>query len=608
MAQSFTYDGSSLANVIRSTVQLTEQANHGEVGSGSWTTDDDAGTVEIVGHKAVTAVQSSCSFTRTFSGYVGGRQYSRGERHTTGAGRQIEFSLLDINARLGFYVIRGRSWNRPRETISARLTALLASSFLSTLVVDDGFVDYPTDELDKNDYRGQFPLDVIRDCALVVGYNYFVYWSTNVNDAALWFRDSNASTAFSSSLQISNVMADIDSSTTFAASQDTSLERDPSQVYSGVFLPFAKGSVFRSRAATAANFEPRHGVAPNSQVKRRAKAVALADHYLFERRNEEDRITTTLRLPAAKVNLVRAGQRIQGKFSHYATEGYGSYSWFRVLERTVSHPMNDDNAYDCRLVLSPQEGGCSVQPTHVQDHYAEGVEGPTDYRTWSFDAPSTSGNLIILATQSTTGAGDCIDPPAGWTWAVQNELLNTGDTGGWRANVFYKTSAGEQNVLVGFESTGGSQPRGVVMEYAGLTNPTLDSMSSLLREHDLGYCNVPTTSYPDGPCLVLGLGFFPLGPGSGKHLTENGSGELVYGLVPDPPGLGSIDCHAADAGQAGAPIGANCYGAGVGKIGAIHELRGTADTSGSTASWIMGFTDNGWILSMGLVFTGDNCD
>src|SRR5258705_27661 len=117
------------------------------------------------------------------------------------------------------------------------------------------------------------------------------------------------------------------------------------------------------------------------------------------------------------------------------------------------------------MVLSPQEGGCSVTPTRVQDHYMEGVETPADYRTYSFDAASTPGNLIILAALATTGADDVVAAPAGWTWPVQNELLDTGAPTAWRGNVFYKKSEGETSVTVQFQSTGAAaQPRGVLIE------------------------------------------------------------------------------------------------------------------------------------------------
>lgn len=431
MAQSFNYDGGALTTVRREDVSLTEKADHGDVGSGTVVIDDDAGTIEIVGHKSFTARQTSCSDTRTFDGYVGERSYKRGNREMISAGREIEITTLDMNARLAFKAIRGRTGKRPSETISARLTWLLASSFLSTLVADNGFVTYPSTVLDKNDYRGQFPADVLRDMALVAGFNFFVYPDATTGDASLWFADSNSSTDYTSTLSISNVAADVDLSTVFPPFQDAELTRDPSQVISGVLMPFQKGSVYRTRAATEATFEPRDGVAPSSDVKTRSRARTLADRYLVARRNEEDLVTATVRLPASKVNLIRAGQRVACTFSHFATEGYGTSTYFRVLERTVSHPLNDDNTYDLRLRMSPQEVGCT--PASVVQFKGTASVGST---TITLDSAVTVGNLLIAigVRRSTDTPG--MDPSEGFTELEQAFADDCCGNGGSTGTVF----------------------------------------------------------------------------------------------------------------------------------------------------------------------------
>ena len=401
MAQTYVYVASSLTTVQRDSVSFTEQAHLGSVGTGRFIIQDDAGTQEIVGHKSFKAEQSSCSVVTMFRGYVADRDYGRGETEMVGAGREIEVSLVDLNVRLGFKVIRSNgSTNRkqrPAETISARLTWLLANAAISSLVADNGFVDYPTTMLDEADLRGMRPGDVLSDMAQRVGYNCFVYWDEAAAEAALWFQDSNTSTDWTSTLVISNVAADIDSTTTFAASQDTQLHKSPERVVSGVWMPFKRGNVYRTRAATETTFEPRDGTAPNSNVKRRTRAQALADQFLYLHRNEEDTVTTRLRLPASKVNLVRAGQRISAKFSHFATEDYDSARYWRVLERTVTQPNNDDNAYDVALVLSPQEDVCGsvVQSSAVTASPA----------TITLASSVTPGNLLVaVGVRSGTSA------------------------------------------------------------------------------------------------------------------------------------------------------------------------------------------------------------
>lgn len=590
MTESYSIDGTPTNLVRDDTPELVESADHGNVGAGSLKLDDVAGTYAVVGHKAVIVEQDECSFPRTFTGYVGRRTYTR-TAPPTGTARTINLSLLDINVRLGFYVIRGRAWNRPRETIAARMTALLASTFLAPLVADNGFVDYPTHELDKNDYRGQFPLDVIRDCALAVGYNYFVYWD-DPDGASLWFRDSNASTAFTSSLRISNVLSDVDDATTFASGKDAQLERDPSQVFSGVQVPFAKGSVFRARAATSAAYQPRHAVAPNSQVKKRSKAIALADHFLFERRNEEDVITDEIELPKEKVNLVRAGQRIQARYTDFTTEGYGEFSWFRILE-TRKRPIAKETIYKCGLTLSPQEGGCSVQPSYVGGNYADS-NNETGQATFNLktDASATSpGNLIVATVNNpiSTNPGNVISVDGSWHWAVVNQKIVTADTD--RANVFWKKSEGESTITIHWNAVPlGTTVRFCSAEYAGLTNPTLSGSVTTLRSDspvENGPC--PATPYPAGPSAVVFVCFMTGGPQSGDSLSTSG------GISTAAPNLRTA-IDSADHGSRETAI-------------ADWLLNGSSGTTPSTyPTDYLGFqfTDHG-VMVNGLTFAGDNC-
>lgn len=350
---------SPLANVLRKGgVELTEVAELGRVGSGVVPIDDPAGTLDIIGHRAFRSDQDSCSVVRGYTGYFTTREYGRSSRFFTDDARQINANVVDLNARLGFRFLRGATWNRGRETIATRLTALLADA---TAVVpyfgDYGFVSYPTDYVDKADCRNLKPNDVLREMADRVGYNFFLYWSEADNAAGLWFQDSNTSYEFLSTLEVSNLRSEIDGSTVFAASADTTLTRDPTRVVSRVVYSYKNGNVLRTRAATETEFEGRDGAATNSYVTKRATANAKADRYLEAHSTEEDRIKTRIRVPKEKVNLVRAGQLIRGRFTQYRTEGYDEdHKYFRVVERTIKHVHDHDEEYDLPLVLVPAEG------------------------------------------------------------------------------------------------------------------------------------------------------------------------------------------------------------------------------------------------------------
>lgn len=360
MAQSFTYAGTALTSVRRSTVSLTEVADMGRVGTGRARVDDAAGSLAILGHKTFVAAQDSCTVPRTWTGYVADQEYGRGDDdHVHAASRQIMLDLVDLNASLAFKLIRGSAWKkRPEETIGARLTALLASAFLSPYVADRGNVVYPSTVLEKGaDLRLSRPLDVLNEMAERLGFNVFAYWDVATASAALWFKDSNTSDDFASTLRISNLDA-ADGVTVFPPIQsETKLKRSPGRVVSGVGYTYKNGQVYRTRAATEATFEARDGTGSSAHVKKKAKAIAKADAFLVKHSTQEDRITTKIRVPKTAVNLVRAGHLIRGRFRQFTPEGYAADNkYFRVLERTILHPLDDDETYDLGLILSPAEG------------------------------------------------------------------------------------------------------------------------------------------------------------------------------------------------------------------------------------------------------------
>jgi hypothetical protein len=359
MTQAYEVDGDDLAaHVVRSSVSFTEVADHGRVGEGKFDYTDHPGSLETFGHKEMLASQSDCTVTRSFTGYVGPREISPLEDQPYGPARLISFTTLDLNARLAFRQLKGRGWRRRKESLTARLTDLLDDDTLAGLVSDFGLVDFPDITLDKNDYRTQYPTDVLRDMALEAKFNFFPYWDAAEADVGLWFQDSNTADEWVSTLKISNVAGDSNAATIFAPLADApgKLTRDPSRTYSRGSLPFKRGYVWRERPATEDTYERRDISAPNAQVKTRAKARSLLDTFLEERRNEENRIPFRIRVPAAKSNLLLAGQLVEVRLRHTVPEGYADWSWFRMLERTLTQPMNDDNIYEIAGILTPAEG------------------------------------------------------------------------------------------------------------------------------------------------------------------------------------------------------------------------------------------------------------
>ena len=226
MTATYTYDGSPITTARRAEISFTQVADHGGVGSGRLTIDDTAGTQDIVGQKDFVATQDDCSMPTVFTGYVGQRTYSR-KNERQGARREIDVELHDLNAMLGFRIIDGDDGNRPDETVDDRMAWLIASDYVSGLFIDNGRIASSSNAVDRTDYRYRFPGDVIADLATAAqGFNYHV--QDYGSGPELIFRNDNLATPDPAGIAISNVHADIDS-TTFYPFKDADLVRDPSQ-------------------------------------------------------------------------------------------------------------------------------------------------------------------------------------------------------------------------------------------------------------------------------------------------------------------------------------------------------------------------------------------
>ncbi|MEO8549307.1 MAG: hypothetical protein ABI678_05025, partial [Kofleriaceae bacterium] len=400
---------------------LTEQAEHLATGTVTLTFDDpdaDLGNAgdALLPQARIRVMENACPVgsQRLYNGIIGAREYHRGP-YINGVSRVIEVELHDLNALASMRVIPNSlaAANRPAETVTARMTWIMGANLMNG-VLDLGFVAANATLMTANDYRGQRPANVINDCELAAGFgwNAFVYfWDEAASNPGLFFDNANTSTAFTSTLRISNDLADIDtftdpSAVTFAPSKDARLRRDPSDLGSGVYLPYTGGAVFRERADTVAAYGHKDIIAPNSNVTTKARATSAADDLLFQHSTEEDRITVTVELPPSHVNLVRAGMRMEVKFTHLP--GYESFTWCRVLSRSPAQTMQTDDRYSVRLELSPQEaGGCEgdvVSPlvgTVTAHNMGAGTQAPDD--------PTNANDGNVLTRCNFHAGGDGVD-------------------------------------------------------------------------------------------------------------------------------------------------------------------------------------------------------
>lgn len=351
-------NGSNTVNLGTAAVRLGTIAGlntDGVTGGSSASTltiDDPTGTLNLTGLRPfwVTEDAAPAGNQVVWHGRLGIRRVKRGGSSSpsliTDVERIWECDLVDDSGDLHNFMIQ--SGKRPAETAAARGAWLVAED---PLVNDYGKVHWPTLAMDAADYTGQYAADVLGDIAAQSGYNFFLYWDETNGGRGLWLDDPQ-SVNDTSSLRISNVLADLDGSTTWpTVGLDASLEIDPTRVASGVLLTHATGTKYVTNATTATAFTHIDRSAPMANIKTAAAALAAANRFLADNDEEDQRVSVTIRVPAAHVNDARVGQLIDAKFSHLP--GFAAFRPCRILNRAVVADEEDDTQYKIPMLLSP---------------------------------------------------------------------------------------------------------------------------------------------------------------------------------------------------------------------------------------------------------------
>ncbi|HUT76766.1 MAG TPA: hypothetical protein VM285_03715, partial [Polyangia bacterium] len=428
MTLTFTYDGAAVThNIAPSTVSITSAAEQGEVAMSGLMIEDPDSDLSTLGHRPFIIEDDACSQPRLFTGWTTerdiGRSYEDG-MHGDATARAHDLTVVDLNALFNFRIISGTDGNRPREKYEDRMAWIIGSDYLDGLIEDTGYM-FPTHDfdfyIDAADYRNQYPSAVLEDLInrhAVREMNYFAFWDPVAAAVSLYYDEIDSATN-DSTLRISNVLADIDSTTTFAPDPGARLGVTPTETYSEVVINYARGTkrLFRSRESTATKYIRRGTTIDRPYTTDPAKASEFAEAFLDHHANERDRITVTIQVPAAKVGLVYAGQRMDVKFSHL--DGYTSFTSMRVVRMTTT-PVDDLARYYLLALelLAPRtatsSGGCV--PTLVQSAF-EGNSG-NGILTGGIDlpdAPATAGNLLValVGLRATDLWTD--QTPVGWT-------------------------------------------------------------------------------------------------------------------------------------------------------------------------------------------------
>jgi hypothetical protein len=348
-------------NVRLYTLDCTEQAEESSPGFFSIPVDDPDGVLDFPPLTRIWAVESdiaASSNTYVFHGYIDQRTVRRGDSTRTSSGRVWQINVVDENSVAARRVLSNPNANRPAETDVARVQWLANEADGQLLIDDTTFLSTASPvSMDAADYRGQTGSDVLNDCAQASGKNHW-FWFNQAVGTGLWYGAEDLTT-YSSMIRLTNVLGDVDNVFTFAISEDTTLERSPDRMLSGVYYQYAEDAVYVRNTAMFPEIGMRDLPYSSTNVKTQAKATARANRYLADNDSEDDRITTTVLLPAAKVNWIRAGMRVRFRAQHLP--GYESEVWLRVYRRSVVH-ISEETAINYAVTLELGTGSIPASP------------------------------------------------------------------------------------------------------------------------------------------------------------------------------------------------------------------------------------------------------
>lgn len=432
MSISVSYNGASILQGIQpESIECAQLADMGETATGAFTVEDDAAALTLIGYQPVTISESACSQPRLFTGWTFERGYQRDPENAilTGVARTHDVSIVDVNACFGFRQITRTGTgggNRPAETWAERLTWILESEYLSDWISSDqSFVVTNTSAMDATDYRSSYPSAVLQDLSDRSGnaYDYFAFWDPAAQEVRLFF-DNDVASIGDSVLRISNVKSDEDGLTTFGPDKLAKLQRESDQVYSDVCVNYADGTLklYRSRPSTYATFVRRSTQIDRPYTRSAATATLQADAWLDKHSVETDRVTCTIRVPASRVGLVQAGQRLQFKAPHMP--GYSDFVWMRVVMCTPKPANEAATHYDVALELvyrpapaTPSEPECSFTQWSLLvdssvDIFGDWMDGAGSFQNGASLYPCTQQ---ITSTHGTALIGTCNDGDV-WGW------------------------------------------------------------------------------------------------------------------------------------------------------------------------------------------------
>lgn len=387
--------------------------------------DDPDSSLTIGRYQNVIINETACTPNRMFTGYVTQANVSH-DHPELGASRVWAIEVGDLNILSHLQAFHTSDAKRPQETGTARRDWLLSTT-PARYFHNAGLAADFSGTFDEEDFRGKFPEDVLNSMSGDIGRIFFLYWTNTPTQVGLYWAGATDGTA-TSTLSLSNVLADVNNTTVFGVDPASELSIDMSQVYDEIFLTWAGGQVFLTdydgRMPTGMH---RTGVFDvSSRVGRLATAQAEAQILLDRYSGDAETITCTVILPKDKVNLIDAGMLVPTKIAHLPD--YSTYVNLRVASRSVTFAEGTNEWYRVTLTLNLRGvtavggggGGFPQQPTSPASYSQSGsaIANPLSSSTQTVTLGATTlatDTIVMFARDEVPGLNHHLTAPAGFT-------------------------------------------------------------------------------------------------------------------------------------------------------------------------------------------------
>lgn len=340
--------------------ELGGQAFNGDAdGDGNFWIDDDAGTIAPLddiakGKRIFIEEDASGSPQALFVGRVGTRQWKRPGRKADKA-RSIDVAVVDANHDLAGIVVD--RYPRPEEEPHVRVAAVLADFLNGTAslwpnpddatygiwgrpstVIGDAYVN--TADLGvlmpATTYNETDPRSVLRECAEWAGYDVFVI--ANPDRTLDLFFDEPTSTAYTSTLSISDNITQVNDTTVFAPWWIRGPSRENVGTDQGSAVLVVGGDESRTyfqKGTTVTDTNDKFEFVERTDATAQADLNSLAVAHANRRQQEATTINCVIAVAADSVHLIRPGMRVEVKRAYAAAIGTSTY--FRAFQVRYSY-------------------------------------------------------------------------------------------------------------------------------------------------------------------------------------------------------------------------------------------------------------------------------